>query len=297
VLSRLSALGTATALRLRGLRSERLRIEGWDLRIRRGGVPGGEPWLLLHGLGATSATFLPLLPDLARDCDLVLPELSELGGSRGPRPAPTVSEAADLAAGVARACFEGRPVTLAGVSLGGWIAVRAALGHPGLAHRLLLVVPGGFRDQDWSRLERMVRVERFADSAGVWRALYAAPPWWARPARLAVYLAYRSRAVREVLATVHPEEAYGAEELARLDLPVGLVWGGRDSLFPPVVGEAMARCLPRATLVVVEDAGHIVHWERRDAVRRAVAEFRRASTRPPRASPPSVGARPLPDGR
>ena len=34
---------------------------------------------------------------------------------------------------------------------GGWIAVRLALARPDLVARLLLVVPGGYRDQDWER--------------------------------------------------------------------------------------------------------------------------------------------------
>ena len=281
VLSRLSALGTAVAHRARGLATERLRLGPWELRIRRGGRRGGEPWILLHGLGATSATFLPLIPELARDCDLVLPELSELGGSRGPRPAPTVAEAAELVAGIARSCFDGRPATLFGISLGGWIAVRAALAGDPSVPRLLLVVPAGFRDQDWSRVERTVRIRTFGETRAIWESLFAAPPWWARPGRLGVYLAYRSAAVRAVVESLRDEDAYGAGDLARLDQPVGLIWGRHDGLFPPAVGEAMARCLPRATLTVVEGAAHIVHWERPGEVRRAVAAFRRSFPLPP----------------
>ena len=86
-------------------------------------------------------------------------------------------------------------MTLCGISLGGWIAVRLALARPDLVARLLLVVPGGYREQDWERIGRMVRVETYRDSAAIWQALFARPPLLLRLGRPLLYLAYRSSAV------------------------------------------------------------------------------------------------------
>jgi pimeloyl-ACP methyl ester carboxylesterase len=277
------ARATAAALRASGLRPETLEhAGGWRVRLWRGGRPGGEPWLLLHGLGATTATFLPLLHHLQHlkvDVDLALPELSELGGTVGPRPAPSVPEAVDLVRAVARHAFGapgGRRPTLAGVSLGGWIAVKAAIADPEAFARLLLVVPGGYVDQDWDRIERMVRVRTIEDIDELWRALFVRPPWYLRLGRPFLFLAYRSSAVAAILETVRREDAYGAAELAALRLPVGLVWGERDTLFRAEVGEAMRRVLPRATLAVVPAAAHGLQWERGRDFFAAVDEFRRA---------------------
>src|ERR1700680_3000710 len=52
------------------------------LRRRRGGP--AEPWLLLHGLGSVAASWGRTLYVLRRDCRLVVPELSALGGTRAP---------------------------------------------------------------------------------------------------------------------------------------------------------------------------------------------------------------------
>lgn len=267
---------TATAQRSLGLRREEIPVGPWRVRTWRGGRPGGEPWLLLHGLGATSGTFLPLLRRLLADCEVALPELSELGGTRGPRPAPGVGEAATLVAAVARHCFAGRAPTVAGISLGGWIAVRAVLAEPDLAARLLLVVPGGWRDQDWQRIGALVRVESVEETRALWRALFVAPPLWLRPARYALWLAYRSPAVAAALATVREEDAFDASDLARLELPVGLIWGAEDRLFRLEVGEAMLRALPRATLARVAGAAHAVQWERSREFVAAVEAFRAA---------------------
>jgi pimeloyl-ACP methyl ester carboxylesterase len=248
VFARLFAAATVAGHRALGLRFETLAVGPWQLRIHRGGRPGGEPWLLLHGLGATSGTFLPLLHDLLPDAEVALPELSELGGTRGPRPAPSVSEA----------------------------AVRALLAHPGLASRLLLVVPGGWRDQDWPRISAMVRPETLAGTSSLWRALFFDPPWWMRPARYGLFLAYRSRAVRAILATVREDDAFGADDLARLDLPVGLIWGREDRLFRAEVGDAMRLALPRARLESIPAAAHGVQWERPREFVAAVGRFRAA---------------------
>jgi 2-hydroxy-6-oxonona-2,4-dienedioate hydrolase len=276
VLPRALTALTAAAQRALGLRRQEIAIGAWRVRVWRGGPPGAEPWLLLHGLGATSATFLPLVRRLLPDCEVVLPELSELGGTRGPREAPSVGEAAALVAATAREVFDGRAPTVAGISLGGWIAVRAALAHPRFAARLLLVVPGGWRDQDWNRIGAMVRVESVEETRALWRALFVAPPLWLRPARYALWLAYRSRAVAATLATVREQDAYDAADLARLELPVGLVWGAEDRLFRVEVGEAMARALPRATLARVPGAAHAVQWERPREFVEAVEAFRAA---------------------
>lgn len=273
--ARLTRLGTDAALKALGF-SRREQVHGpWRLQVGSGGAPGREPWVLLHGLGATSATFLPLLRDLRSEADLRLPELSLLGGTRGPRPALGVREGADAVGALVEREFAGRPVTLCGISLGGWTAVRLALARPELVARLLLVVPGGYRDQDWDRIERMVRVETYRDTAAMWRALFVAPPLPLRLARPLFFLAYTSPTVRATLATVRAADAFGAEDLHRLACPVGLLWGEEDALFRVEVGETMARHLARARLYRVGGAGHAVQWEKPSEFVARVRAFRR----------------------
>ncbi len=271
-------LATATALAARGLRPETVRTtNGWDLKVWRGGALEGEPWVLLHGLGATAATFLPMVPQLKPDCELLLPELSTLGGSRGPTPALSIAEATRALAEVLAGRFAGRPLTLCGISLGGWIAARLAIARPDLVQRLLLIVPGGYRDQDWERIGKLVRVETYRDTEAIWQALFVRPPWFLRLGRPLLYLAYRSSAVRAALATVREEDSFGDAELATLRMPVGLIWGSEDQFFRREAGERMARAIPRARFYAIDEAGHGVQWERPQEFFDAVRRFRRDS--------------------
>jgi len=289
VFARAVAAATAAALRARGMNASTVEIGPWSLRVWRGGRPGGEPWLLLHGMGATSATYLPLLGGLLDDCEVVVPELSANGGTHGPRAALGVAEGVDVVAQLARTEFPGRPPTICGVSLGGWIAVKLAAARPGIAARLVLVVPGGYRDQDWRRIERMVHVQTLSDIQALWQALFVKPPWYLRLGRVGLYLLYRTPTVQDVLATVREEDAFDDADLAGIRTPVALIWGERDTLFRVEVGHAMQRALPDCTLTVIADAGHGAQWEKPAEFLAAVAEFRRR--RPlPGESPPAQDA-------
>jgi pimeloyl-ACP methyl ester carboxylesterase len=294
VFARAIAAATAAAALARGLHAETVEAAGWRLRVWRGGRPGGEPWLLLHGLGATSATWLPTIGALRDDCELVVPELSANGGSRGPRAAIGVAEGVEVVAELARRVFpESRP-TVAGVSLGGWIALKLAVAHPEIPARILAVVPGGYRHQDWRRIESMVRVQTLADIGAMWKALFVEPPWFLRLGRYGLYLLYRTPTVRDVLATVREADAFDDEDLARIAVPVGLVWGENDTLFRVEGGQAMRRALPDATLTVIPLAGHGVQWERPHEFLAAIAAFRAATSLPPAAG--AVEDRPAAEG-
>lgn len=274
--ARAIALATHVAARARGLRPGRVEIGPWRLKLWRGGRPGGEPWLLLHGMGATSATYFPLLGALRRDCEIVVPELSANGGTRGPRAALGVAAGTELVERLIELEFPDAPPTVCGVSLGGWIAVRVAARRPESVARLVLVVPGGYRHQDWRRIESMVRVSKPAEIGAMWRAMFVRPPWFLRGGRPFLYLLYTTPTVREVLAAVREEDAFDDADLARIACPVALLWGERDALFELGVGERMARALPNATLTVLPECGHAAQWERPRAFLAAVESFRRA---------------------
>jgi len=141
----------------------------------------------------------------------------------GPTPPdPSVKGLDDLAAGVA-ACID-RPSALIAQSMGGIVAVKAALARPGLVTHLVLAATSGGID---------VRALGGED----WRPAFVQ----ANPALPDWFVQDRS-------------DLSGA--LASLAMPVLLLWGDADPISPLSVGRHLAALLPRATLHVLPGGAH-----------------------------------------
>ena len=192
---RLFRAAKGAALWLRGARAERVTAGPAELLVYRFGPPGGEPWVLLHGLASTALAWQALVPALGRDCRVLVPELSALGGSAVPGEGLAVADGVAVVAALIEGELGGRPVTLAGNSLGAWVAVRLALERPDLVKRLVLVTAANYRDQDWERIRELITVRDTADVAALLPALFARVPVALHLARRAFRVAYSSPAV------------------------------------------------------------------------------------------------------
>lgn len=53
----------------------------------------------------------------------------------------------------------------------------------------------------------------------------------------------------------------GAEQIARVKQPTLILWGGRDRLIPPAVGQWLQQQIAGSRLVVFNDLGHVPHEE------------------------------------
>ena len=275
MLLKVLAVANALALRAVGARRRRLRLGEATLAYSRLGPRRGEPWVLVHGLGSVGTSWAPVLRALRRDCRLVVPEMSALGGSRVRGDAFSVQDGARALASLIEREFGGRPVTIAGLSLGGWMAVRLALARPDLVARLVLIDAGGYREQDWAKIQYLVTVDDLAGVERLYRALFVKVPWSFDHGRRSFLEAYTSKSVRTVLETTREEDTYDDGDLGRIRVPAAVVWGEGDGIFPLATARAMAAALPQGSLRVLEGCGHGVHWECPRALVEAIQEFRR----------------------
>jgi pimeloyl-ACP methyl ester carboxylesterase len=246
-------------------------------RPHAAGAPA-EPWLLLHGLGSVAATWGLVLHSLRRDCVLIVPELSALGGTSAPGGAVSLEQGARLAALLIERELGGGPATVVGISLGAWMAVRLAQRRPELIGRLVLIDAAGYRHQDWERIDRLVRVRDMASVDLLYGALFRAAPWVMRHSRRGFLRAYTSPSVRNLLDGLAERDTYRKRDLARLTMPVALIWGEHDGLFTLETARAMAAALPpeaRARLYVLRGCGHAVHLECPRALVGALQQVRR----------------------
>jgi pimeloyl-ACP methyl ester carboxylesterase len=63
--------------------------------------------------------------------------------------------------------------------------------------------------------------------------------------------------------------------LHRIDMPTLLLWGERDRIITPVIGEQWRNAVPGASLETIADAGHFPQWEQPQVFADRIAAFAR----------------------
>ncbi|WP_343982226.1 alpha/beta hydrolase [Kribbella koreensis] len=163
---------------------------------------------------------------------------------------------------------------LVGLSMGGAIVLQLAVEHPDRVASITVssTSPSGPSDPDlpppseklsasfsddtpidWSdteaALDRLIADDR----------LYAGSLPYDEPARRALYAQAFARSINPASATNHWSVAPGGSirhRLTEIAVPALVLHGTEDPLFPPAHGEALAREIPNARLVLLEGAGH-----------------------------------------
>ena len=232
--------------------------------------------VLLHGFTHTGASWDPVVAALGESYRALAPDIRGHGTASGRTPV-TLEAVLEDVAGLAPERF-----TLVGYSMGGRIALHAALALSGRVHRLVLIgaSPGladrgereGRRAADEELAESIERssIEEFARRWAQTPVLAGQPP-----DVLAAVHADRLRNEPAGLARALRGLGTGAlpslwDRLGEVSMPVALVVGERDKKFTAIAAQ-MASTLPDAEVILVSGAGHAVHLEAPAAVAAVIA--------------------------
>jgi pimeloyl-ACP methyl ester carboxylesterase len=250
----------------------------------------GPPVVMLHGLGATKAEFLPTVAALARDHRTIAVDLlgfgdsdKPLGASYGPDfQARAIANLLD-ALGLERAHFLGH-------SMGGRVALELGFRHPERTLGLVLMTPAmaWLRERRWAPYLRLVRPElgllqitpRPLVEAFMRRAVPRSDtPWGAAAVDefVRVYTTARGRAALYAAARhVYLDEPHGEKgfwtRLRELSPESLFIWGSRDALVPIGFRGHVEEALPAAQHVEL-DCGHLPQFERPRETHAAIARF------------------------
>lgn len=255
-----------------------IRTEGLgETRVSVREFGAGPPLLLVHGMGTTGYSWRYLLEPLGARYRLLIPDLPGAGESAHPDRylGPDV-QARSILAIIETLGLRGAPVIAN--SMGGYLAMRAALIDPGAMSRLVNLhspgVPTGRMHAlrwamrllpSWPIVDWMIRrnperwvhqnVHYFDESlkSKQEQRVYGGP-LHERAARRTYY-----RQLRDTL------DAGGMSELVEkvrgrpFPIPLLLVYAPKDPIVPPIVGDKLAALIPGAQLVKLTTGSHFAH--------------------------------------
>jgi pimeloyl-ACP methyl ester carboxylesterase len=253
--------------------------------------------VLIHGLGATSASFLPTLVELARDHRVIAVDLPGFGESDKPMRALHAAYFAKWmvsfldAIGVSRA-------SLVGNSMGGRVALEVGLRSPDRVDRLVLLAPSlaWRRYRALAGLVRLIRPElallplraEHRLVIGVLRSLFAHEERVPRAALDAaadefvrVFHSPRGRiAFFHAAREIYLEDPHGVrgfwDRLPGLAPRALFLFGDRDWLVPRAFERHVRRSLPRAECEIIQDCGHVPQFELPEQTNARILAFLRA---------------------
>lgn len=277
---------------LEAVSRETVSVRGETMHYLRAG-DAGPPLVLLHGgiIDAAHVSWAPQLAPLAEHARVYAPNFPGYGPTPLPDDALTIGRHVDSIAGFLDA-LDLEDVVVAGISMGGGVAVGLGLDHPErLAHVVALdamalgsELAGGKltwllaklrvtnrlsvalmrRSRQYVRLglESLVHEDWFVPSALVDLVQAEAR----RPGAGAAFRNFRAHEVGW--------RGYRTDYTARLSelsVPATLVHGQDDGVFPVAWSERAASRMPAAELHLFEDCGHLPTWERTDDVAAVLA--------------------------
>lgn len=277
---------TESKHRLSGFEERELEWHGTRLRYAVGGA--GQPLVLVHGLGGIIENWSALAPALAERHRVLVPDLPGHGRSAPLPEARDVDALAEAVLAIADREEMGGAVWV-GHSLGGLVAVRAAVLRPETVRGIVLAAAAGIGSA--SRAARVtlavLGLARPGRVIAPFRHAWAhsrlgrrvAFGWWgiADPDALEPELAEaflvgpaHHTDTRQAARALLVSDPRG--ELDRVTCPCLCLWGASDNWVRPDDGMEYARRLG-APLRTVAGCGHLLIGERPDACLAAIRDF------------------------
>ncbi len=253
-------------------------VEIENLRLYCEAQGDGEPVLFIHGFPLTGEMWRETAERLSDRWRCIVPDLRGHGQSAASPAASMARYADDLVAVLDKLC-EWRPVTVVGLSMGGYIAFEFFRRHRGRIRALVLCDTRANADtpeaaaqrkttaqnvlQEGSRVVADAMIDKlFSPNTSPsikqrWHDLMSKNP----PAGVAAALGAMA---------ARPDST---PTLSKIDCPALLIVGREDAITPVAQTEEMKQAIRAATIEIVEGAGHMTPVEQPDAFANVLRKF------------------------
>lgn len=273
-------------------------IDNVTVEALEAGPADGPVVIMLHGLGASKVSLLPLVAGLSATHRVIALDFPGFGKSSAPVGAPY--DAAWFAKVVRRAMDAARvdQAFLVGNSMGGRVSVEVALQAPERVRGIGLLCPAVAFDE-YRLLRPFLQAARFDLALGVpgWKVPGPLPAWIVQNGLRAMFADHRRvpaqnleaakldflRSIdnrRRRMAFLSCSRRLGMESPGRfwprlkdLDVPSYWIFGDHDRLVSPAYAEVVRRHCPQAKVEVWGSCGHVPQFEHPQLTNDRLTEF------------------------
>jgi pimeloyl-ACP methyl ester carboxylesterase len=250
-----------------------------------GGPVDGEMIVLVHGFSVPAYIWDPTFEMLTEAGYRVLRfDLFGRGHSDRPDVDYTINFFAQQVQQLTRELDIATPFDLIGLSMGGPVTTRFTNQHPEMVNKLVLIDPMVFAPpaDDIAPL-RLPLVGNYLANVYLLPRIVAGqssdfvdrnrfPDWETKFREQMKYRGFR----RAILSTIKefsgPEILEEYRKLGASDIPVSVFWGREDQTVPLEYSKKLQELVPQAELTVIDEAGHLPHLERPEALNPVLLE-------------------------
>jgi pimeloyl-ACP methyl ester carboxylesterase len=233
----------------------------------------GPPLVFVHGLGAESLNWVPAMLSFRHQFHVYAIDLLGHGETERPDIAYSITQQAQML----HQFLEDRkavPADVVGISMGGWVTLKFALDHPDAVNRLVVADAAGLKFQTNITVKSFLPAthDEFVQFMAMLTPRVHDAPYPLRRDFMN-QVAERAWITRRIFDSFLTYEDVLDGKLQGINAPVLVIWGGEERLIPLSVGEEMKQQIPKASLLVCTDSGHLAIYECWRQVKPSVAEF------------------------
>jgi 3-oxoadipate enol-lactonase len=259
---------------------KRIDLDGTQLHILDAGT--GPPLLLIHGFPLDHQMWQPQIEEFQTTHRVIAPDLRGFGGSDVTEGTVTMEQFADDLAALLDRLEVTEPVTLCGLSMGGYVAWQFFQRHRSRLARLILCDTKATADTPEARRTREETAARVLEEGPEFLAenmpskLFAQATIHERPEIV--------RDVQSVIRRTHPQGIAAASLgmaarpdvtglLGRIDVPTLVIVGVEDQISTVEEMRSIADATPSARFREIPRSGHMAPLENPVEVNAAIREF------------------------
>lgn len=238
--------------------------------------------VFLHGFPLNHAMWSAQLDAFDKTYRVIAPDLRGHGASSVTEGTVTMRQMADDVAGLLDAMKINTPITLCGLSMGGYVAWEFWRAYPQRLARLIMCDTRAVADtEEVARARQMMAAQVVASGSqlaaeSMTPKLFASSTQTDQPEKVEL--------VRNMILNTDPQGIAATQRgmaqrvdmtphLSNITTPTLVLCGAADTISPPTEMQSFANEMPSATFVEILNAGHLAPLENPTACNHAIRDF------------------------